>query len=130
MDYPKAGGILTPDFFGEGVATYFKMALKGKPLQLGATSDIVGDDGFLNPEHYQDKAISLAGDELTFDQMAQVFSRQMGQTLPPTFPICSLFMASLKDMGYMLKWFPDEGYGADIQSLRGIHPEIKTRHLS
>ncbi|KAJ5354636.1 hypothetical protein N7541_005680 [Penicillium brevicompactum] len=120
---------LTPDFFGKMFATCFKMALKGKPLQLVATSDIgfFGADAFLNPEQYQGKGISLAGDEITFDQMESTFSRRMAQALPTTFrPICSLFMAAIKDMGYMFKWFHDEGYGADIQRLKAINPDLKT----
>ncbi|KAJ5699500.1 hypothetical protein N7536_002513 [Penicillium majusculum] len=120
---------LTPDFFGKMFATCFKMALKGKPLQLVATSDIgyFGAEAFLNPDKYEGKGISLAGDELTFDQMDQTFSRRMGQNLPMAFrPICSWFMAAMKDMGYMFKWFHDEGYGADIQKLRKINPEMKT----
>lgn len=120
---------LTPDFFGKVFATCFMMSLKGKSLQLVATSDIgyFGADAFLNPDQYQGKAISLAGDELTFDQMEQAFSRRIGEALPTTFrPICSFFMAAMKDMGYMFKWFNDEGYGADIQRLREINPEMKT----
>lgn len=120
---------LTPDFFGKMFATCFKMALKAKPLQLVATSDIgyFGAEAFLNPDKYEGKGISLAGDELTFDQMDQTFFRRMGQNLPMAFrPICSLFMAAMKDMGYMFKWFHDEGYGADIQKLREINPEMKT----
>lgn len=35
-------------------------------------------------------------------------------------------MAAMKDMGYMFKWFHDEGYGADIRKLREINPEMKT----
>lgn len=119
---------LTPDFFGKAFATCFKMALKGKSLQLVATSDIgyFGAEAFLNPDKYQGRGISLAGDELSFDQMEQTFSRRMGQNLPMTFrPVCSLLMAAMKDMGYMFKWFHDEGYGADIQKLREINPEMK-----
>lgn len=119
---------LTPDFFGKVFATCFKMSLKGKPLQLVATNDIgyFGADALLNPERYKGKGISLAGDELTFDQMALMFSRKTGQTLPMTFrPICSFFIGAIKDMGYMFKWFHDEGYGADIQRLREINPLMK-----
>ncbi|OKL63967.1 hypothetical protein UA08_00804 [Talaromyces atroroseus] len=88
---------LTPDFFGKVFSTCFKMSLKGKALQLVATSDIgyFGADAFLNPEQYKGKGISLAGDELTFDDMKQIFARKTGQDLPMTFrPICSFFMLS------------------------------------
>lgn len=119
---------LTPDFFGKVFATCFRMSLKGKALQLVATSDIgyFGADALLNPEQYKGKGISLAGDELTFDQMALMFSRKTGQTLPTTFGlICSFFLWAMKDMGYMFKWFHEEGYGADIQRLRVINPSMK-----
>ncbi|RAK84434.1 NAD(P)-binding protein [Aspergillus costaricaensis CBS 115574] len=118
---------LTPDFFGKVFTTCFKMALAGKPLQLVATSDIgyFGAEAFLNPDKYKGRAISLAGDELTFEGMGLIFEQKTGQPLPMTFrPICSLFMAMMKDMGYMFQWFRNEGYRADIPRLREIHPEM------
>ncbi|GLB12558.1 hypothetical protein AtubIFM57258_010242 [Aspergillus tubingensis] len=118
---------LTPDFFGKVFTTCFKMALAGKPLQLVATSDIgyFGAGAFLNPEKYKGRAISLAGDELTFEGMGLIFEEKTGQPLPMTFrPICSLVMAMMKDMGYMFQWFRNEGYRADIPRLREIHPEM------
>jgi uncharacterized protein YbjT (DUF2867 family) len=91
---------LTPDFFGKVFATCFKMGLKGKALQLVATSDIgyFGADAFLNPNMYKGKGVSLAGDELTFDQMEQIFKEKTGKPLPLTFqPVCTFFMAAMKD---------------------------------
>ncbi|PYI31358.1 nucleoside-diphosphate-sugar epimerase family protein [Aspergillus indologenus CBS 114.80] len=119
---------LVPGFFGKVFATCFKMALKGKPLQMVATSDIgyFGAEGFLHPEAWEGKALSLAGDEITYDQMVEIFQRKTGQPIPSTFRVlCSMFMASMKDMGYMFKWFHDEGYKADIPELRRMHPELK-----
>ncbi|KAL1845972.1 hypothetical protein Plec18167_009074 [Paecilomyces lecythidis] len=118
----------TPGFFGKVFATSWKMALKGKPLQLVATSDIgyFGADAFLNPDKYKGRGVSLAGDELTYDEMAKIFQEKTGQPVPTTFgPLCSLFLASMKDMGYMFKWFHDEGYKADIPQLRKTYPELK-----
>ncbi|GKZ20835.1 hypothetical protein AbraIFM66951_004102 [Aspergillus brasiliensis] len=118
---------LTPDFFGKVFATCFKMALAGKPLQLVATSDIgyFGAEAFLNPDKYKGKSLSLAGDELTFEGMRLIFEQRTGQPLPTTFrPVCSLFMAMMKDMGYMFQWFRNGGYKADIPNLRAIHPEM------
>ncbi|RAH59375.1 nmrA-like family protein [Aspergillus piperis CBS 112811] len=116
---------LSPDFFGKVFTTCFKMALAGKPLQLVATSDIgyFGAEAFLNPDKYKGRAISLASDELTFEGMGLIFEQKTGQPLPMTFrPVCSLFMAMMKDMGYMFQWFRNEGYRADIPKLREIHP--------
>ncbi|KAL4737569.1 hypothetical protein BDV11DRAFT_191437 [Aspergillus similis] len=119
---------LVPGFFGKVFATCFKMVLKGKPLQLVATSDIgyFAAEGFLNPKKYAGRGLSLAGDELTYDQFVEVFERKTGQMIPSTFrPLCSLLLTLMKDMGYMFKWFHDEGYGADIDELRRIHPGLK-----
>ncbi|EED18341.1 nucleoside-diphosphate-sugar epimerase family protein [Talaromyces stipitatus ATCC 10500] len=119
---------LTPDFLGKVFTTCFKIALTGKPLQLVATSDIgfFGADAFMHPEQYKGKAVSLAGDELTFDGMKSIFEQRTGLPLPTTFrPVCSFFMAMMKDMGYMFKWLRDEGYGADISSIRALNPEMK-----
>lgn len=119
---------LIPGFIGKVFATCFQMALKGKPLQMIATSDIgyFGAEGFLNPEKYAGRGISLAGDELTYSQFVEIFERKTGQSIPSTFRlICTLIMASMKEMGYMFKWFHDQGYKADISALREINPGLK-----
>ncbi|KAE8377182.1 nucleoside-diphosphate-sugar epimerase family protein, partial [Aspergillus bertholletiae] len=105
---------LTPDFFGKVFATCCKMALKGKKLQMVATSDIghFGADAFLNPDQYKGRGVSLAGDELSFAEMERIFLRKTGGSLPMAFrPVCSLFMVMMKDMGYMFRWFHEEAMG-------------------
>ncbi|CRL26279.1 unnamed protein product [Penicillium camemberti] len=58
--------------------------------------------------------------------MASVFQQKTGKSIPSTFQfLCSIFMASMKDMGYMFKWFHDGGYKADIPELRRINPGLK-----
>lgn len=119
---------LTPDYFGRVFATAWQMALKGKPLQLIATSDIgfFAARAFISPEENKGKFISLAGDELTYDQMATVFKQKMGKAVPTTFRIpVWLMMMAVKELGLMFKWFHDQGYGADIAALRAINPDLK-----
>ena len=119
---------LTPSFFGKVFATCFKTALKGKPLQLIATSDI-GDfaaEGFLHSEKYAGQSLSLVGDELTFDQFAKIFEQKTGQSIPMTFrPISSLIMTLSKEMGYMFQWFHDEGFKADVAEMKKMQPGLK-----
>ncbi|OJJ95116.1 hypothetical protein ASPACDRAFT_1883731 [Aspergillus aculeatus ATCC 16872] len=119
---------LTPDYFGLVFATAWQMALKGKPLQLIATSDIgfFAAQAFLHPEESQGKAFSLAGDELTYDQMATIFKQKTGKDVPTTFRIpVKLMMMAVKELGVMFKWFHDEGYGAEINALRKLNPDLK-----
>ncbi|KAK3348736.1 hypothetical protein B0T25DRAFT_546404 [Lasiosphaeria hispida] len=117
----------TDDFLGRVFVTSWKLVIKSKPLQLIATSDIgfFGAKAFLNPEQYKGRAISLAGDELTFNQLAVVVKRQTGRELQFTFKfVCLLIMWMIKDLGLMYKWFHDVGYGADIAELKEVHPDL------
>ncbi|RAK74681.1 NAD(P)-binding protein [Aspergillus fijiensis CBS 313.89] len=119
---------LTPDYFGRVFATAWQMALKGKPLQLIPTSDIgfFAAQAFLHPEKSEGKAFSLAGDELTYDQMATIFKQKTGKDVPNTFRIpVKLMMMAVKELGVMFKWFHNEGYGADIEALRKLNPDLK-----
>ncbi|CAG8000763.1 unnamed protein product [Penicillium nalgiovense] len=77
----------------------------------------------MNPEESKNHAFSLAGDELTFDQMSEIFKNLTGKDVPTTFRIpVWLMMAAVKDLGVMFKWFWDEGYGADIPALKKLNP--------
>ncbi|KAK1997978.1 NmrA-like family protein [Colletotrichum falcatum] len=119
---------LTDDFMGRVFTTAWRMAVKEKPLQLVAVSDIghVAAEAFLRPEEYKGRGISLAGDELTIDQFADVFKKTTARELPGTYRVfCWLIMSLVKDFGWMFKWFYDVGYGADIQELRKQYPGLK-----
>ncbi|CAG8885722.1 unnamed protein product [Penicillium egyptiacum] len=119
----------TLDYFGKVFTTAWQMSLKGKPLQLIATSDIgfFAAAAFMNPEESKNRAFSLAGDELTFDQMSETFKKLTGKNVPTTFRIpVWLMMAAVKEFGVMFKWFHDEGYGADIPALKKLNPGLKT----
>ncbi len=119
---------LTDDFLGRAFVTSWKMAVKNKPLQLIAVSDIgfFGAQAFLHPQDFTGRGISLAGDELTIDQMAQVFKERTGRDLAWTHKFfCSLLMWMVNDFGRMFTWFYDVGYAADIVELRKIHPGLK-----
>ncbi|KAJ5295255.1 hypothetical protein N7508_010076 [Penicillium antarcticum] len=118
----------TNDYFGKVFTTAWQMTLKGKPLQLIATSDIgfFGAAAFMNPEAWKNHALSLAGDELTFEAMSEIFERETGKKVPTTFRLpVWLMMAAVKEFGVMFRWFYDEGYGADIETLKGTNPGLK-----
>ncbi|KKY37272.1 putative nucleoside-diphosphate-sugar epimerase family protein [Diaporthe ampelina] len=99
--------------------TASKVALdKNRPLQLIACADIghFAAQALMNPDKYKDRAISLAGDEFTFDQAAAVFKQKIGGGIPTTYGVVdSLTLMALKDIGTMFKWMSSEekhsGYG-------------------
>lgn len=122
---------LTPNFMGKVFATFLKIGLKpSKPLAFVATSDIgffVGQ-AFLQPEspEYKNKAIGLAGDELTFGQLSQVFKERFGYEIPTTFEFLARFIKwMVSEMNIMFKWFDEEGYDVDISKLRRMNPGLK-----
>ncbi|KAF7596883.1 hypothetical protein BBP40_011928 [Aspergillus hancockii] len=117
-----------PGFAGKLTNTCWKVALKDKPLQLIAVSDIgfFGAQAFLKPEEYKGRFISLAGDEMTFEEMERLYKGRTGQDLPLTYGLfarCLMWMVD--DIGRMYRWFYQTGFNADIQTLKKIHPGLK-----
>ena len=122
---------ITPDFMGKVTTTLFKIGLKpSKPLAYIATSDIgfFAGQAFLHPEspEYNSQAITLAGDELTFGQLNEVFKEKMGYPIPTTFEFLGRFIKwMVTEMNIMFRWFDEEGYSPDIAKLRKLHPGLK-----
>lgn len=120
---------LVPGFLGKVFSTSWEMTLKKEQtLQLVATSDIgfFAAKAFMEPDEYKNKKITIAGDELTYDQFKDIFEKKTGQSMPTTFrPIAATINWMVKDLGYMFKWFRNVGYGADIPNLRKVNPELK-----
>ena len=80
----------------------------------------------LHESTHTGQGLSLAGDELTFDQFAKIFEEKTGQSTPLTFRlVSSVVMTLMKEMGYMFQWFHDEGFKADIVELKKMHPGLK-----
>jgi uncharacterized protein YbjT (DUF2867 family) len=118
----------TPNFFGRMFATAWRMSLKGKPLQLISTADIgfFGAAAFMEPDAWKNKELAIAGDELTYEQMAQIFKAKTGKDVPQTYEfLCSLLFYFVKEFGNMFAWFHRQGFSADVKELRKMHPEMK-----
>lgn len=119
---------LTPDFFGKVFGS--SMQVLGKKLQMIATSDVgwFATQAFLkaDQEEYRNKSMGLAGDELDFLEMKDIFEKKTGEPLPATYPFVAKFIQFLShDFGSMFKWFGNEGFGVDIASIRRNNPIMK-----
>lgn len=118
-----------PGFGGKIFATAWREAIKSRPLQLISTDDIgtFAALSFMQPQQFSGKGISLAGDELWYAEVEEIFRKKTG--LPPhtTFSfIARLVLRLSEEMGTMFSFVEKEGYGADIKSLKEIHPELKS----
>ncbi|KAK4992775.1 hypothetical protein LTR66_003322 [Elasticomyces elasticus] len=119
---------MSPNFFGKMFNTAWKVGLpENCKLQFVSCHDIgyFAAQAFIKPEKYSKKAISLAGDDLTFEETNKIFQEKAGHPLPTTFGFMgSGLLWGVKEMGIMFKFFKHPGYGADIKKLREEHPGL------
>ena len=100
----------------------------GRTLQIIAVDDIgaFAAIAFARPDEFIGKAIELAGDELTEEQVAEVFSRVTGRTVTVDRSRPEGAPEPDAEMIAMITWFNDHGYQADIDALRNIHSGLKS----
>ncbi|KHN98013.1 nucleoside-diphosphate-sugar epimerase family protein [Metarhizium album ARSEF 1941] len=119
---------LAPGFIGKFFVTAWRDAIKSRPLQLISTDDIgaFAALSFMEPERFAGKSISLAGDEMTYAQLEQVFREKTGAPPPTTFGFVAWLILQLSvEMKTMFRFFETEGYGADIAAVRELDPDVK-----
>lgn len=112
---------LTDDFVGKVFATIWK-SLGRSRLQLIATKDVgwFAVDALLgNPEAYDNRAISIAGDELDFEQANAIYKEVIGKEMPTTFgPVVKPLRWMMSDLDLMFKWLLVNKCGADVEECR------------
>ena len=122
--------ILRPVFFMENFNTFFRPSREGilstplpptRKLQMVALRDIgeFGATAFMRPEDFLGKAIDLAGDELTMQEVAEHFSRAMGRPVRyEPMPADKAESMLGHDFATMFRWFNEVGYSVDIPALQ------------
>jgi len=121
---------LANGFIGKAFSSAWKVAVKERPLQLIAVSDIgwFAAQAFISADkpEYKNQSIALAGDSLAWADAAKVFKGKVGKEMPTTWDaVAKGFMwAAWSEFGVMMYWFYDEGYGADIEGLRKLKPDL------
>ncbi|KAH9899039.1 NAD(P)-binding protein [Xylariomycetidae sp. FL2044] len=100
-----------------------------KAMQWIATSDIgvFAAMAFANPEQWDRRAVGLAGDELTFEQLSGSFESATGYPVPETYWFFGSVLTTLvKEVALMIGWFASDGYKADVKARREEHPDMLT----
>ena len=130
--------ILRPVFFMENIAddmvgrvtlTAWKNKVGSKRTQMVSTIDvgIFAAKAFANSEAYRGRAISIAGDELTFEEANEIWKEHMGESLSTTFCLLTTGVLKVKpELGVLFNWFRDVGFNADIDAVRKEHPGAMT----
>jgi uncharacterized protein YbjT (DUF2867 family) len=119
---------LDEGFLGKVFATSWQNNVKSRGLQIIATADIglVGAKALLNSQQYAGQAIDLAGDELTFDQMAQIYKEVTGTKVPTTFGfVTTIIFWMVSELKLMFNFFEREGFYVDMERSKAVLPEIQ-----
>lgn len=122
----------TGDFQGRVSLTVWKVVIpKSVPMQLIAVKDI-GEFAlmaFRDPmgAEFHNRAVSLAGDELTFDEAAKEFKRRTGKEIPTTLGLLAHgVLLMLKEVKLMFEYFGRERCAADVEGCRKLRPGMLT----
>ena len=96
--------------------------------QMIAAGDVgmVVADMFARPGKFLGTALEIAGDELTGQQIAEVFTRVTGQRARYEQQPLDEVRAFSEDFADMYDWFDNHGFRADISKLRADYPRLKT----
>jgi uncharacterized protein YbjT (DUF2867 family) len=119
-----------PGFFGQLMATMWSVSLSSdRKMQLISTHDIgvFAAKAITRPEEWAGRALSLAGDELTFAEADEVFRKVVGKELPRTWTLVGRgALWAVDEAKKSMDWFQAVGFGADIVSLRREYPGLQT----
>jgi uncharacterized protein YbjT (DUF2867 family) len=122
---------LTPGFLGKAFTTVWRLNGMDNKVQFISTMDIgkVAADAFMKYDsaEYRNQGISLAGDELDPQQMADVFKQHTGEEIPTTYPFIARIIRWLlwEQLGIMFQWFADVGFKTDVQAVKKRYPFMK-----
>ncbi|KAI0384880.1 NAD(P)-binding protein [Hypomontagnella monticulosa] len=123
---------LNPGTFGLVFASLWNTMPASRKLQLVSVRDIgvFGAQALLHPTDPQflDRAVGLAGDELTLSEAQAIFRKHAGRELPQAWNVVGWAVRSLvaaKNVGAMFRWFETDGYAVDIEALRQQEPRLQ-----
>jgi len=107
----------------------FGSLLQGKSVQMIAVQDIgwFAARALEDPKGWDKKVITLAGDDLTVEQMKDVYAKVQGsRPWAAWIPAAVFGMMLPTDLMLMFKFFKDRGFDADISAARRMHPGLHT----
>ena len=100
-----------------------------KKMQWVSTVDIgkFAAKVFANPEAWRNRAVGIAGDELTMEELLETFGKSVGYPTSTTYwPLGSLLTWAVKELREMIQWFASDGYHANLAARRKDLPEMMT----
>ncbi|KAI1659082.1 NAD(P)-binding protein [Daldinia decipiens] len=128
MDNLNPGGT-----FGMVFASLWSTMSASRKLQLVSVRDIgvFACKALLQraDPRFRNRAVGLAGDELTLEEARAIYARVAGGSpLPQAWTLVGWAVRGLvaRNVGSMFRWFETEGYGVDIDALRAEEPRVQS----
>lgn len=119
--------LVSPGLYGRSALTALKIYLSETPIQMIDVKDIgfFVADALKNPGRYVGKCLSIAGDNLNFKTIDKVFKEKTGSPAP-VIPqsIMKIYFRWDREAAGFFDYFVKEGYGADIEQCRKMHPGL------
>jgi uncharacterized protein YbjT (DUF2867 family) len=111
-------------FAGRLCMTGWRENMRGKRMQLVTTKDIGrwAVEAFLRPDRadLRNTAVSIASDELTFQEIDKIFRQETGEPVGVTYTwLTRLMIWAITDLRTMFAWINEREYGADLKWLAG-----------
>lgn len=72
---------------------------------------------FSSPDKYLGKAVEIAGDELTYDELQAAWEKCKGKR-QFCLPLPKFLISMMGEAGTMFLWFGTHGYAADISACK------------
>lgn len=119
---------MTPAFFSRAFATMWYLNNPERKMQLISTVDVgkIAADAFLQSDGdtFRNKALSIAGDELSPREADAIFQRELGMRMPKTYDFLGrLVKFALKEqLGLMFDWIKTKGFGANVKATKELQP--------
>ncbi|KAF6819234.1 nucleoside-diphosphate-sugar epimerase family protein [Colletotrichum plurivorum] len=97
--------------------------MRGKKMQVTVTKDIGrwAAEGLLRPDRTEirNQAVSIASDELDFNEIDDIFKRHTGSGVPVTYGLLARGVIwMVNDLNTMFRFIGERPYGADLPWLR------------
>lgn len=101
------------------------------PIQMISAKDIgwFGAQALVKSDDpaYRNQSLSLAGDELSVEEMQRTYEEVCRRPLPTTFSVVSWALGLMVEgLTKTLRSFRMDGFSADVQASRALHPEVMT----
>ncbi|KAF9741966.1 hypothetical protein PMIN04_001578 [Paraphaeosphaeria minitans] len=122
---------LSDDFLGKGFVSMWRLNGSSSRIKFVSTKDIgkIAAEAFLDADsaQYRNKAIALAGDDISLAGFETAFREETGKQLPETFGVVGrgLRWALHEQLGIMFDWFKSDGFGVEVREVKATYPFLK-----